>query len=234
MRDLSALVAPGQLVDTENLTTLVRGGRGAGAAEGCWWLTAAGSSIGVCVCGGGGGVVVGKQARNDWLAQYEGLTEFVVPRSSEVGRRAVFCERLLLALAVYCPAEESNNRFRACNSGSVFVLFLSIRGIPYSHKPRLKPIPTSPGGCRGPGLPRLLRRALPPRGGQLQNRGAHQGLPGMQMPAAVPRQGACQLGAMTQDLLGAGHLGGMIGAAWTPPNPQPPTPPCLYTTLTPT
>lgn len=30
-------------------------------------------------------VVVGKQARNDWLAQYEGLTEFVVPRSSEVG-----------------------------------------------------------------------------------------------------------------------------------------------------
>ena len=30
-------------------------------------------------------VVVGKQARNEWLAQYEGLTEFVVPRSSEVG-----------------------------------------------------------------------------------------------------------------------------------------------------
>ena len=28
VRDLSALVAPGQLVDTENLTTLVRGGRG--------------------------------------------------------------------------------------------------------------------------------------------------------------------------------------------------------------
>ncbi|PRW57395.1 V-type proton ATPase subunit C [Chlorella sorokiniana] len=52
VRDLSGLVAPGQLVDTENLTTLM--------------------------------VVVGKQARNDWLAQYEGLTEFVVPRSSEV------------------------------------------------------------------------------------------------------------------------------------------------------
>jgi len=29
VRDLSALVAPGQLVDTENLTTLVRGGGGA-------------------------------------------------------------------------------------------------------------------------------------------------------------------------------------------------------------
>lgn len=53
VRDLSGLVPPGQLVDTENLTTLL--------------------------------VVVAKSARAEWLAQYEQLSEFVVPRSSEVG-----------------------------------------------------------------------------------------------------------------------------------------------------
>ncbi|KAL4424495.1 hypothetical protein ABPG77_006804 [Micractinium sp. CCAP 211/92] len=51
VRDLSGLVPPGQLVDTENLTTLL--------------------------------VVVPKSARADWLGQYEQLSEFVVPRSSE-------------------------------------------------------------------------------------------------------------------------------------------------------
>ena len=45
-------VPPGQLVDTENLTTLL--------------------------------VVVPKAAKQDWVTQYEGLAEFVVPRSSEV------------------------------------------------------------------------------------------------------------------------------------------------------
>lgn len=53
VRDLSGLVPPGQLVDTENLTTLL--------------------------------VVVPKAAKGDWVAQYEALTDFVVPRSSEVG-----------------------------------------------------------------------------------------------------------------------------------------------------
>ncbi|PSC71138.1 V-type proton ATPase subunit C [Micractinium conductrix] len=52
VRDLSSLVPPGQLVDTENLTTLL--------------------------------VVVPKAAKQDWVTQYEGLAEFVVPRSSEV------------------------------------------------------------------------------------------------------------------------------------------------------
>ena len=52
VRDLGPLVPPGQLVETENLTTLV--------------------------------VVVAKAARGDWLAQYEALSEFVVPRSSGV------------------------------------------------------------------------------------------------------------------------------------------------------
>lgn len=52
MRDLSSLVPPTQLVDTENLTTLL--------------------------------VVVSKQARGEWLSQYESLSEYVVPRSSSV------------------------------------------------------------------------------------------------------------------------------------------------------
>lgn len=52
VRDLSSLLAPGQVVDTENLTTLL--------------------------------VVVTKNAKGDWLSQYEGLSEFVVPRSSQV------------------------------------------------------------------------------------------------------------------------------------------------------
>lgn len=52
VRDLSTVVAPGQVVDTENLTTLL--------------------------------VVVGKAARGDWDTQYETLSDFVVPRSSEV------------------------------------------------------------------------------------------------------------------------------------------------------
>ncbi len=52
VRDLSGLVPPGQLVHTENLTTLL--------------------------------VVVPKSARADWMGQYEQLSEFVVPRSSDV------------------------------------------------------------------------------------------------------------------------------------------------------
>jgi hypothetical protein len=52
VRDLSPLVDPSQLVDTENLTTLL--------------------------------VVVPKPSRGEWVAEYEGLSEFVVPRSSAV------------------------------------------------------------------------------------------------------------------------------------------------------
>jgi hypothetical protein len=52
VRDLSPLVDPSRLVDTENLTTLL--------------------------------VVVPKPSRGEWVAQYEGLSEFVVPRSSAV------------------------------------------------------------------------------------------------------------------------------------------------------
>ncbi len=50
VRDVSSLVHASQLVDTENLTTLL--------------------------------VVVPKSAKSEWLAQYESLSDFVVPRST--------------------------------------------------------------------------------------------------------------------------------------------------------
>jgi len=52
VRDLSGVVSPDQLVNTENLTTLV--------------------------------AVVPKASRSEWLTSYELLTDFVVPRSSEL------------------------------------------------------------------------------------------------------------------------------------------------------